>query len=154
MAGTNINRVILTGNLTRDPELSSLPSSGMAVCSLRVACNGRRKNNQTGEWEDQPNYFDVTVFGAQGENCSRYLRKGRPVAGRSARQSISSLSLCSSSVRARMPGAGTGSPVASVQRRATSRSIPVISRARRRPPGPRTKTSRSRYQTTPSKQPS
>jgi len=80
MAGTNINRVILTGNLTRDPELSSLPSSGMAVCSLRVACNGRRKNNQTGEWEDQPNYFDVTVFGAQGENCSRYLRKGRPVA--------------------------------------------------------------------------
>jgi single-strand DNA-binding protein len=80
MAGTNINRVILTGNLTRDPELSSLPSSGMAVCSLRVACNGRRKNNQTGEWEDQPNYFDVTVFGPQGENCSRYLRKGRPVA--------------------------------------------------------------------------
>ncbi len=80
MAGTNINRVILTGNLTRDPELSSLPSSGLAVCSLRVACNGRRKNNQTGEWEDQPNYFDITVFGAQGENCSRYLRKGRPVA--------------------------------------------------------------------------
>jgi single-strand DNA-binding protein len=79
MAGTNINRVILTGNLTRDPELSSLPS-GMAVCSLRLACNGRRKNNQTGEWEDQPNYFDVTVFGAQGENSSRYLRKGRPVA--------------------------------------------------------------------------
>ena len=80
MAGTNINRVILTGNLTRDPELSSLPSSGLAVCSLRVACNGRRKNSGTGEWEDQPNYFDVTVFGAQGENCQRFLHKGRPVA--------------------------------------------------------------------------
>ena len=80
MAGTNINRVILTGNLTRDPKLSSLPSSGLAVCSLRVACNGRRKNSGTGEWEDQPNYFDVTVWGAQGENCARFLSKGRPVA--------------------------------------------------------------------------
>jgi single-strand DNA-binding protein len=79
MAGSNINRVIITGNLTRDPELSSLPS-GTQVCSLRVACNGRRKNNQTGQWEDQPNYFDVTVWGAQGENCSRFLSKGRPVA--------------------------------------------------------------------------
>ncbi len=79
MAGSNINRVIITGNLTRDPELSSLPS-GTQVCSLRVACNGRRKNNETGQWEDQPNYFDVTVWGAQGENCSRFLSKGRPVA--------------------------------------------------------------------------
>ena len=79
MAATNINRVILTGNLTRDPELRSLPS-GMSVCSLRVACNTRRKNNSTGEWEDKPNFFDVTVWGAQGENCARYLAKGRPVA--------------------------------------------------------------------------
>jgi single-strand DNA-binding protein len=78
MAG-NINRVIITGNLTRDPELSSLPS-GTQVCSLRVACNGRRKNNDSGQWEDQPNYFDVTVWGAQGENCARFLSKGRPVA--------------------------------------------------------------------------
>ncbi|MEO8966362.1 MAG: single-stranded DNA-binding protein, partial [Solirubrobacteraceae bacterium] len=52
MAGTNINRVIITGNLTRDPELSSLPSSGTSVCSLRVACNGRRRNNETNQWED------------------------------------------------------------------------------------------------------
>ena len=52
----------------------------MTVCGLRIACNGRRKNNQTGQWEDVPNYFDVTVFGAQGENCARYLSKGRPVA--------------------------------------------------------------------------
>ena len=79
MAATNINRVVLTGNLTRDPELRSLPS-GMSVCSLRIACNTRRKNNATGDWEDKPNYFDVTVWGAQGENCARFLAKGRPVA--------------------------------------------------------------------------
>ena len=80
MAGTNINRVIITGNLTRDPEVSTLPGSGTSVCSLRIACNGRRRNNETNQWEDQPNYFDVTVWGAQGENCGRYLSKGRPVA--------------------------------------------------------------------------
>ena len=78
MAATNINRVVLTGNLTRDPELRSTPS-GTAVCSLRVACNTRRKG-AGGEWEDKPNYFSVTVWGAQGENCARFLTKGRPVA--------------------------------------------------------------------------
>jgi single-strand DNA-binding protein len=79
VAASNINRVVLTGNLTFDPDLRSLPS-GTSVCKLRVACNTRRKNNATGEWEDKPNYFDVTVWGAQGENCARYLTKGRPVA--------------------------------------------------------------------------
>ena len=79
MAATNINRVVLTGNLTHDPELRSLPS-GTSVCKLRIACNTRRKNNSTGDWEDKPNYFDVTVWGAQGENAARYLTKGRPVA--------------------------------------------------------------------------
>jgi single-strand DNA-binding protein len=78
MAATNINRVVMTGNLTRDPELRSLPS-GMSVCSMRIACNTRRKG-ASGEWEDKPNYFDVTVWGAQGENCARYLAKGRPIA--------------------------------------------------------------------------
>jgi len=78
MAATNINRVVLTGNLTSDPDLRSLPS-GMAVCKLRVACNTRRKG-QDGNWEDKPNYFDITVWGAQGENCARFLSKGRPVA--------------------------------------------------------------------------
>ncbi len=78
MAATNINRVVMTGNLTRDPELRSTPS-GTSVCSLRIACNTRRKG-ASGEWEDKPNYFDVTVWGAQGENCARYLSKGRPVA--------------------------------------------------------------------------
>jgi single-strand DNA-binding protein len=79
VAATNINRVVLTGNLTRDPELRSLPS-GMSVCSLRIASNTRRKDQTTGEWTDKPNYFDVTVWGAQGENCSRFLSKGRPIA--------------------------------------------------------------------------
>jgi single-strand DNA-binding protein len=78
MAATNINRVVLTGNLTRDPELRNIPS-GTSVCSLRLACNTRRKD-ASGEWQDKPNYFDITVWGAQGENCAQYLSKGRPVA--------------------------------------------------------------------------
>jgi single-strand DNA-binding protein len=78
MAATNINRVVLTGNLTRDPELRTTPS-GMSVCSLRIACNTRRKDG-SGNWVDKPNYFDVTVWGAQGENCAQYLAKGRPLA--------------------------------------------------------------------------
>src|SRR4030081_2837443 len=79
MAATNINRVVMTGNLTRDPELRTT-TSGMSICKLRIACNTRRKNSSSGEWEDKPNFFDVTVWGAQGENCSRFLSKGRPVA--------------------------------------------------------------------------
>jgi single-strand DNA-binding protein len=79
MAATNINRVVLTGNLTRDPELRSIGQSGTSVCSLRIASNTRRKD-ASGEWVDKPNYFDVTVWGAQGENCATYLQKGRPVA--------------------------------------------------------------------------
>ena len=78
MAATNINRVIMTGNLTRDPELRST-NSGTPVCGLRIACNTRRKDG-SGNWVDKPNYFDVTVWGAQGENCANYLSKGRPVA--------------------------------------------------------------------------
>jgi single-strand DNA-binding protein len=79
VAASNINVVVITGNLTRDPELRST-GGGTPVCELRVAVNSRRKNGQTGEWEDKPNYFDVTVWGAQGENCANYLSKGRPVA--------------------------------------------------------------------------
>ena len=78
MAATNVNVAVITGNLTRDPELRHL-ESGTAVCKLRVAVNSRRKN-ASGEWVDKPNYFDVTVWGAQGENCATYLSKGRPVA--------------------------------------------------------------------------
>jgi single-strand DNA-binding protein len=79
LAGTNLNSVCITGNLTKDPELRSTPS-GTSVCKLRVAVNSRRKDGQSGEWVDKPNYFDVTVWGAQGENCANYLSKGRPVA--------------------------------------------------------------------------
>jgi single-strand DNA-binding protein len=78
VAATNINVVVLTGNLTRDPELRSLPS-GMSVCKLRIASNTRRKG-ASGDWEDKANFFDVTVWGAQGENCARFLSKGRPIA--------------------------------------------------------------------------
>jgi single-strand DNA-binding protein len=79
MAGVNLNRVCLTGNLTRDPELRST-NSGTSVCSLRVAVNTRRKDASTGEWGEKANYFDVTVWGAQAENCAQYLSKGRPIA--------------------------------------------------------------------------
>ncbi|HET7054438.1 MAG TPA: single-stranded DNA-binding protein [Solirubrobacterales bacterium] len=79
MAASNINVVVITGNLTKDPELRST-GGGTSVCELRVAVNSRRKNGQTGEWEDKPNYFNVVVFGAQGDNCANYLSKGRPVA--------------------------------------------------------------------------
>src|SRR5258708_10046773 len=75
----NINRVVLVGNLTKDPELRHTPS-GTAVCSLRLAVNTRRKDGATGEWTEKPNYFDITVWGNQGENCAQYLAKGRPVA--------------------------------------------------------------------------
>jgi single-strand DNA-binding protein len=78
LAASNINTVVITGNLTKDPELRSTPG-GTSVCKLRVAVNSRRKD-QSGEWVDKPNYFDVTVWGAQGENCANYLSKGRPVA--------------------------------------------------------------------------
>ena len=74
----NINRVTVTGNLTADPELRHT-GGGTAVCSLRIAVKGRRKD-QSGQWVDKPNFFNVTVWGAMGENCDRYLEKGRPVA--------------------------------------------------------------------------
>ena len=74
----NINRVIITGNLTRDPDFRST-GTGMAVTKLGIAVNGRRKNSE-GNWEEKPNFFRVTVFGRQAESCAQYLKKGRPVA--------------------------------------------------------------------------
>lgn len=73
----SINRVIIVGNLTRDPELRHTPS-GTALCKLGVAVNDRIKQGE--EWVDKANFFDVTVWGAQAESCSRYLSKGRQVA--------------------------------------------------------------------------
>jgi len=74
----SINRVIISGNLTRDPELRST-ATGMPVLSFGVAVNDRRKNNQTGEWEDYPNFLDCTMFGTRAESLSRYLTKGTKV---------------------------------------------------------------------------
>jgi single-strand DNA-binding protein len=75
----SINSVVIVGNLTRDPELRATPS-GTSVCSMRVAVNDRVKDQTTGEWGDKPNYFDVDVFGGQGERCAQYLARGRQVA--------------------------------------------------------------------------
>ena len=74
----SINRVIISGNLTRDPELRST-ASGLPVLAFGVAGNDRRKNQQTGEWEDYPNFIDCTMFGARAESLSRYLSKGTKV---------------------------------------------------------------------------
>ena len=74
----SINRVILTGNLTRDPEIRRT-QTGMAIMSLGVAVNDRRKNSQTGEWEDYANFIDCTMFGTRAESVSNYLHKGSKV---------------------------------------------------------------------------
>ena len=75
----SINSVNISGNLTRDPELRST-TTGTNVLSFSVAVNDRRKNSQTGEWEDAPNFVDVTMFGSRAEALSRFLRKGSKVA--------------------------------------------------------------------------
>jgi len=74
----NINRVVLVGNLTKDPELRHT-GGGTPVCSLRIAVNTRRRD-ESGQWADKPNYFSISVFGNQAESCAQYLAKGRPVA--------------------------------------------------------------------------
>lgn len=74
----SINRVCISGNLTRDPELRST-GSGMAILQLGMAVNDRRKNPQSGEWEDAPNYVDVVVFGQRAESLSRFLSKGSKI---------------------------------------------------------------------------
>ena len=75
----SINRVVISGNLTRDPEMRAT-TSGMQVLSFGVAVNDRRRNPQTGEWEDYPNFVDCTMFGTRAEAVSRYLSKGSKVA--------------------------------------------------------------------------
>jgi single-strand DNA-binding protein len=73
-----IAHVTLVGNLTRDPELRQTPG-GTSVCQLGVAVNSSYKDS-AGQWVEKPNFFDVVVWGAQGENCARYLTKGRQIA--------------------------------------------------------------------------
>jgi single-strand DNA-binding protein len=74
----NINNVVLTGQLTYDPELRVLPS-GASVCNLRVAVNARRRN-PAGEWGHKPNFFEVAVYGPHAETVAKYCRKGHPIA--------------------------------------------------------------------------
>lgn len=75
----SINRAIVSGNLTRDPELRATPG-GTQVLGFGVAVNDHRRNQQTGEWEDYPNFIDCTMFGNRAEALSRILRKGMKVA--------------------------------------------------------------------------
>lgn len=75
----SINRVLISGNLTRDPE-TRRTAGGTAVMSFGVAVNDRAKNQQTGEWEDRPNFVDCVMFGTRAEAVGRYLSKGSKVA--------------------------------------------------------------------------
>lgn len=70
------NRVILAGNLVRDPEIRYLPS-GLPVANFSIAVNSRYRQNN--ELKEEVSYFDIVVFGKTGENCAEYLSKGRPV---------------------------------------------------------------------------
>ncbi len=74
----SFNRVILMGNLTRDPEYKSL-TSGQNVCRLGLACNRSFKNRQTGAVTQEVCFIDVDVWGAQAESCQQFLTKGRAV---------------------------------------------------------------------------
>lgn len=75
----SINRVIISGNLTREPDLRCT-QSGMDVLGFGVAVNDRRRNPQTNEWEDYPNFVDCTMFGNRARSVSQYLSKGSKVA--------------------------------------------------------------------------
>lgn len=75
----SINRVLVSGYLTRDPELRTT-AAGNPVMGFAIAVNDRRKNSQTGEWEDYPNFIDCTMFGTRAQSVSRFLSKGSKVA--------------------------------------------------------------------------
>ena len=77
MAASNVNVVVITGNLTQDPDLRTPEAAPRCASCESLSTAGAKKS---GEWVDKPNYFNVTVWGAQGENCAKYLAKGRPVA--------------------------------------------------------------------------
>lgn len=74
-----INKATITGNITRDPELRQT-QGGTSVLTIGVAVNDRRKNQQTGEWEDYPNYIDCTIFGNRATGVAPHLEKGMKVA--------------------------------------------------------------------------
>ncbi|GHV85909.1 hypothetical protein AGMMS50230_15170 [Spirochaetia bacterium] len=72
----DLNRVVLIGRLTRDAELK-YTANGQAVCKFSVAVNRRKKSGE--QWVDEPNFFDVVVWGRQGESINQYLVKGKMV---------------------------------------------------------------------------
>lgn len=75
----SVNRVVLVGNLTRDPEIRRT-ASDTAVLNFGIAVNERIRNGNTGEWGDRPNYFDCTMFGKRAEKLHEMLSKGQKVA--------------------------------------------------------------------------
>jgi len=79
MANYHLNQVAITGHLTRDPELLTLPS-GHVLCVMQIATNHRSRNDVTGAWEEWPDYFTIKAFGVQARTAHEYLRKGQGVA--------------------------------------------------------------------------
>lgn len=75
---SSFNRVIMAGNLTRDPDYKQL-TSGQAVCRLGLASNRQFKNKQSGDMIQEVCYIDIDVWGPQAESCRQYLQKGRPI---------------------------------------------------------------------------
>jgi len=74
---SSYNKVILMGNLTRDPELR-YTQSNMPICKIGLAVNRRFKDGQSGEWREEPTFVDVTIFGKRGEAFAKYHTKGKP----------------------------------------------------------------------------
>jgi single-strand DNA-binding protein len=79
----NLNKVMLIGRLTRDPEVRTFANGGK-VAKIGFAVNNRKKNQQTGQWEDVPVFLDVEAFnrgefGKLADSCEQYLRKGRQI---------------------------------------------------------------------------
>lgn len=74
----SVNKVILVGNLGKDPELRKTQNAQMPVCTMSIATSDRRKD-QNGQWVDQTEWHRVVAFGSTAENCSKYLKKGRQI---------------------------------------------------------------------------
>jgi single-strand DNA-binding protein len=72
----DLNHVVLIGRLTRDSELK-YTANGQAVCKFSIAVNRRKKNGD--QWVDEPNFFDIVLWGRQGESLNQYLVKGKLV---------------------------------------------------------------------------
>ena len=119
MSYFSINRVVLVGRLTRDPELRALPQG--PACAAYASPATRAARDADGEFAERPNYFDVSVFGAPGESVSRYMRRG------SASASTAGLSGASG----RPPSRSAGRPSASSPTPSSSSTAPASAPARR-----------------------